>query len=753
MPTTHKKFYNNHTNKGNDGGNLRVTTEGTVVVKTVYREDIHDYISPTELPNATRTNSRPYRIRVQRSLKVAYQAYVNDERGHRFTGWNFRKCMRTRQFVPIPLPPPDEKATEKMTVRILPEEHRAFKEFCKAWKVPQWFGFWLLAATPLTVFDRPIEPVRLAPSNGQEPTMTVIPNPSKREAVLMLIRAILPLRGERFSEEEFRRETVLVSKLLDETGFDIALVAFAYKDALREREEADARFVYKHRERLFGRAERVRAEQVKVEEKKRKYVGRPCVIVERVGTEGKGSQTIGQPMSYTTTNENSEFLHKSPYGTLLRSEKTNPVGENGFSADKSPTSRIMRYLVALRGKPIESELWEFSKEIARKLLKRVGYDTEIAKAVIKLARYLYPDADFRFVAKHMDTLVAAAFAAKRKRDELRALRRAQTTYYTAGFPRRALLPPRRKREGESEFGKAAKEILRKLSEQIEERTRVFQKPKAAELLQRKREVLRELTEKLGKEVEEGKYDPLLTLCPVHRHFVKFCPQDCYIAQKVREGRVREHPSQFPQGYFDLCEGCGRFKRKCICGTGESWREKVFKPIVRLDWLTEQPDDEFALCEGCGQFVKNCKCTEQFKRWREHILQQAGKRRDSKGEVLGDEFAMCVACGKFVKDCKCERPLPITSDLRRLERELRKLAERDGANEIERTDRSGLYEDTGVAYLDKLLFGSEGQRKRFYCPQCGREMAYGSGNVVACLWCKKEFIDFWGVLIEVERDEK
>jgi hypothetical protein len=732
-------------------GHASVPRKGIVCIPTVYHKDPEVNHILSQLPKATRANSRPFRLRVPPSLAYSYRQFINNERGHIFTGWNFRKCLRTRQFVPIPYPDPQEKPTVRMSLRLLPEEWKAFKEFCKAWKVPMWQGFWLLVATPLTVFDRPVAQISLTQGDGQSPTMALIPTPSKREAVLMAIRAILPKRGERFSEGEFRRETVLLSRMLEETGYDLSKVVFAYKEAIRGHPERDARFVYKHRQKLFEKADKIRAELVAKEERERKVYDRPCIIVTTVGSDGNGSEPIGHPMSYTTTNKKGEDKSKVPDGTLLRSKADFPVEANGFSGANGRSLRIVRYLIALRRKPIDRRLWKFSLKVAERLLERVGNDDELAMAVIKLACYLYPDADFRFIAKHLETLIATAFVAKRRRDELRSSRRAQAAYYTASFPRRALPLPKERRKRKSEFAEKALEVLREVTQWVDERTKVWEKLKASEFIKRKKETISRLKEQLGQEVAEAVYDPLLTLCPVHRNFVKFCPEDCYHAEKVKEGRVRDHCRQFPEGYFDLCEGCGRFKRKCVCGTGESWVEKVLKPIVRPDLISRQDGDEFALCEGCGQFVRNCKCTKPLREWRERLLRERDAQRDGRGRVYGDEFAMCANCRKFLKFCQCEMPTVVASSIDNLQRQLRKLAERETAKESEPLDRQGLYEDTGVAYLDRVYFGSEKEGKKFYCPQCGREMAKGAGDVVACLWCRKEFVDLFGILVEVDGD--
>jgi len=709
--------------KGNRKEHTKIPSEGIHYVPTY---QVETYIT-TDLPNATRENSRPYRIRVPKSLKEGYRAFMHEERGHRFTGWNFRKCMRSRQFCALPFPSPTEKPNERMTLRLLPEDHAAFKEFCEAWKVPQWFGFWLLVATPLTVFDRPIKPEPFSTEQGEKPSKTVIPNPSKREAILMAIRAIVAKRGKRFTEREFRRETTLVAKMLDETDYDLPILVRAYRDALEKNPDADARYVYKHRKRLFEKWEKIRAEQVTNEERKRRTYDRPAIIPITVRKEGTDDLPIGQSLSYTTTRDERENGLKVSYETPQSGIQTNPVGKNGFSSNKSESYRIIRQLIALKRKPIPNELWNFSKREATMLLEEAGYDAELATTAIKLALFLYHRADFRFIRKHRRQLIALAAKIKQKRDALRASRRATSTYYHEGMPRRATKPARESPYKTAQLRQVLGLDERKSPTPIAQQKKTLRKTSIDELRERKRQTISELRERISPEVKEAKEDPLLILCPIHRHFVKFCPPECYHAQKAKEGRIKDHPTKFPAGYFDLCEGCGKFKRKCTCHTDGTWTERTLKPFI----------------DGFKPVLSAQTDPEAYRRILQEALEETPKQLDD------DQFALCEGCGKFVRDCKCEIPRPIKPNINRLMQEIRRMHERESILIEQTQPRKGLYDDVGTNYLERLHESKGERRNELRCPHCNRPVAKGNGNIVGCLWCRKEFYDLEGMLIEIE----
>ena len=711
--------------KGNGRGHKTPTipTEGIFYVNT---HQVETSIT-TDLPNATRANSRPYRIRVPKSLKEGYRAFMHEERGHRFTGWNFRKCMRSRQFCPLPLPDQTEKPTERMTIRLLPEDHKAFVEFCEAWKVPQWVGFWLLVATTLTVFDRPIEPEPFKRAYGEKTLKIAIPDPSKREAILMAIRTIVAKRGKRFTEREFRREATLIAKMLDETDYDLPLVVRAYRDALEKNPDADARYVFKHRERLFGKWKRIREEQVTSEERKRRTYDRPAIIPITVRNEGSDDQTIGQNLSYTTTTAVKDNELKVSYETPTSGKQTATCRENGFSGNKSESWRIIRQLIALRDKPIEPELWDFSKREAKKLLEETGYDTELATTTIKLALFLYPKADFRFIRKHRKQLITLAAKTKQKRDELRASRRETSTYYHAGMPRRATKPKRESTYTTEQLRQVLGLEGRKPTAQVAQPKEALRKQTIDEKLAQRKQNFKELQERISPEIKEAKEDPLLTLCPIHRHFVKFCPEDCYHAQKIKEGRVKDHPTKFPEGYFELCEGCGKFKRKCTCQVDGTWTERMLMPILN----------------GFKPVISAQTDPEAYRRIIEEALEETPKQLDE------DQFALCEGCGKFVRDCKCEIPRPIKPNINRLMMEIRRMHERENQTPTEPTQRKGLYDNVGTNYLERLYENEREERNELRCPNCNRPVAKGDGDIVACLWCRKEFYDLEGMLIEVE----
>jgi len=68
-----------------------------------------------------------------------------------------RKAFRFRRyhFPNLPSPQPGEKATARITLRLTPEEWRAFKDYAAAWHIPLWRALWLLVSRPYTVADRP----------------------------------------------------------------------------------------------------------------------------------------------------------------------------------------------------------------------------------------------------------------------------------------------------------------------------------------------------------------------------------------------------------------------------------------------------------------------------------------------------------------------------------------------------------------------------------------------------------------------
>jgi hypothetical protein len=107
-----------------------------------------------------------------------------------------------------------------------------------------------------------------------------------------------------------------------------------------------------------------------------------------------------------------------------------------------------------------------------------------------------------------------------------------------------------------------------------------------------------------------------------------------------------------------------------------------------------------------------------------------------------QFALCEGCGKFVRDCKCEIPRPIKPNINRLMMEIRRMHERENQTTTEPTQRKGLYDNVGTNYLERLW-------NELRCPNCNRPIAKGDGDIVACLWCRKEFYDLEGMLIEIE----
>jgi ribosomal protein L37AE/L43A len=83
--------------------------------------------------------------------------------------------------------------------------------------------------------------------------------------------------------------------------------------------------------------------------------------------------------------------------------------------------------------------------------------------------------------------------------------------------------------------------------------------------------------------------------------------------------------------------------------------------------------------------------------------------------------------------------------------IRRMHERDNKTPTEPTQRKGLYDNVGTNYLERLYENEREERNELRCPNCNRPVAKGDGDIVACLWCRKEFYDLEGMLIEV--DEK
>jgi len=140
---------------------MQIHTALNSITQRRWSEAVKNPLSATILPQTptrlTRQGSIVVKIRCPASLKQSLKAIANDRDCFKGSVNAFiRDILRSRYHRPdIPEPNPDEPATERLTLRLTPDEFDAFKRYAKAWRMPLWRALWNLAAKPYTVADRP----------------------------------------------------------------------------------------------------------------------------------------------------------------------------------------------------------------------------------------------------------------------------------------------------------------------------------------------------------------------------------------------------------------------------------------------------------------------------------------------------------------------------------------------------------------------------------------------------------------------